>query len=477
MRLPPTGAFVDGGWHDTGATVPVVDPATGATIAEVADATPETAMAALDAADRAREAWAATAPRERSEILRRAFTLLLDDVDRLAELVVRENGKVLADAQAEVRYAAEFFRWFAEEAPRISGDFRLAPGGDKRIVVTHQPIGVSLCITPWNFPAAMITRKLAPALAAGTTTIVKPAEQTPLTALAIAELLQQAGVPDGVVNVIVPSDAGATVGPLLRDPRMRALSFTGSTAVGRLLLEQAADQVLRCSMELGGNAPFVVLDDADVDAAVEGAMVAKMRNGGAACTAANRFYVGRRVADEFTSKLAERMGAMRLGHGLEPTTDLGALVSRPERDGVAATVERARGAGATSVVGGQVPDGDGAFYPATVLADVTRDAPILRTEIFGPVAPVVVVSDADEAVACANDSPDGLVSYLYTGDTAAGFALAGRLEAGMVGLNRGLVSDPAAPFGGVKSSGLGREGGFEGIHEFLSTKYTLIPVD
>lgn len=471
MEWPPPKLLIGGRWIDGAGTVAVLDPADGRTLVEVATADELHADAAVEAAHHASQRWAATPPRQRAEILRRTFELMTAEADRLAELITRENGKVLADARAEIIYAAEFFRWFSEEAVRVTGELRTAPGGDKRILVTHQPVGVTVCITPWNFPAAMVTRKLAPALAAGTTTVVKPPTETPLTALAIAELLARAGLPDGVVNVIVPTDVGPVVDRMLHDERVRALSFTGSSEVGRLLLHSASDRVLRCSMELGGNAPFIVLDDADVDAAVDGAMVAKMRNGGAACTAANRFYVGRQVAEQFTSKLAARMGTLRLGHGLAPDTDLGALVSDRERDNVADFVESAIDDGATAVVGGQVPESGGAFYPATVLTDVTADAPILAYEIFGPVAPIVAIDDPEEAIARANDTEQGLVSYLYTGELRTGLQLAERLESGMVAVNRGLLSDPAAPFGGVKQSGLGREGGFNGIHEFLETKY------
>jgi succinate-semialdehyde dehydrogenase/glutarate-semialdehyde dehydrogenase len=466
-----TDLFIDGTWQPGSGRVEVHDPATGEVIADVATAGEAECDAAVAAAHAALPAWAARPARERAEILRRAFELLTEESDDFAELITRENGKVLADARSEVLYAAEFFRWFSEEAVRVAGDYRAAPGGDKRMVVTHEPVGVSLLITPWNFPAAMATRKIGPALAAGCTVILKPATETPLTALAMAELLQRAGVPNGVVNVILPVPVGRQVDRLLHDPRVRNLSFTGSTEVGRVLLRSCADNIVRASMELGGNAPFLVLEGADVEAAVAGAMVAKMRNGGSACTAANRFYVHRSLAEEFTRLLAAEMGALRLAPGLEEGAQLGALVSAGERDKVAGLVESAVSAGARCVVGGAVPQGTGAFYPATVLTDVAPDADLLATEIFGPVAPVVVVDDEDEAIRLANDTEYGLIAYVFAADQGRGMRAAHRLEAGMVAVNRGVVSDPAAPFGGMKQSGLGREGGFAGIHEFLETKY------
>ncbi|WP_424533391.1 NAD-dependent succinate-semialdehyde dehydrogenase [Sphaerisporangium viridialbum] len=463
--------FIGGEWVEGTSTIPVRDPALDETIAEVAVAGEKECAQAVDAASSALGPWAARAPRERAEILRRAFELMTAEADQIAELIVRENGKVLADAKAEVTYAAEFFRWFAEEAVRIQGDYRLAPGGDKRIIVTHQPVGVSLLITPWNFPAAMATRKIGPALAAGCSVVLKPATETPLTALAIADVLRRAGVPDGVVNVVVAAPTAQRVREMLHDPRVTNLSFTGSTEVGRVLLREAADQVVRTSMELGGNAPFLVLAGADVTAAVQGAMVAKLRNGGAACTAANRFYVHRSVAEEFTSALAHAMAGLKVGPGLDPSSEIGSLVSTAERGKVAELVDRATGAGARPVAGGSVPAGPGAFYPPTVLADVAPDADILDVEIFGPVAPIVTFDDDEEAVARANGTPFGLISYVYSGDLRRGLQVADRLESGMVAVNRGVLSDPAAPFGGYKQSGLGREGGFDGIHEFLETKY------
>jgi succinate-semialdehyde dehydrogenase/glutarate-semialdehyde dehydrogenase len=469
-----TELFINGAWQAGADRVAVHDPATGGVIAEVATASEAECDAALAAADEAGARWRATAPRERGEILRRAFDLMTDEAEDFAELISRENGKVLADARAEVSYAAEFFRWFAEEAVRVGGDYRLSPSGDKRIVVTHEPIGVSLLITPWNFPAAMATRKIGPALAAGCTVVLKPATETPLTALAIADLLQRAGVPDGVVNVVLPVPVGVQVDRMLHDPRVRHLSFTGSTEVGRTLLHAAADTIVRASMELGGNAPFLVLDDADIDEAVAGAMAAKMRNGGAACTAANRFYVARTLAPAFTERLTEAMGALRQGAGLEPGTELGALVSQTERQKVAGLVEDAVTHGARALTGGSAPAEDSAFYPATVLTDVDADAPILEREIFGPVAPIVVVVDDDEAVRLANRTEHGLIAYVFSGDVGRAMRVAGKLEAGMVAVNRGVLSDPAAPFGGMKQSGQGREGGFDGIHEFLETKYVAV---
>ncbi len=463
--------FIGGEWNVGSRRLPVHDPSDGSVIAEIAIASAIECEAAVDAASDAQPSWAATSPRYRSEILRRAFELMIERADYLAELISRENGKVLSDAKGEVLYAAEFFRWFAEEAVRTPGDYRMAPSGDKRILVTHYPIGPSLLITPWNFPAAMATRKLGPALAAGCTTILKPATETALTALAIVDILREAGVPSGVVNVILPQPVGENIDRMLHDPRIRSLSFTGSTYVGSMLLRQAADRVVRCSMELGGNAPFLVLSDADVDDAVAGAMLAKMRNGGAACTAANRFFVARNVEAEFTEKFATAMGKLRLGPGVHPDTDLGALVSTAERDKIATLVDDAVAAGASSVVGGQTPAGPGAFYPATVLAGVAQDAAILNNEIFGPVAPIVGVDSDDEAIALANSTDFGLISYVYSGNLGRALKAAEQIESGMVAINRGVISDPAAPFGGVKMSGLGREGGFDGIHEFLEKKY------
>jgi len=392
------------------------------------------------------------------------------EADRLAEIITKENGKVLSDAKGEILYSAEFFRWFSEEAVRINGEFRTAPNGDKRILVTKQPIGVSLLITPWNFPAAMATRKIGPALAAGCTVILKPAGETPLTAMAIVEILERAGVPKGVVNLILPVPSGPGIAKMLKDPRVVNLSFTGSTYVGQILLKAAADNVIRCSMELGGNAPFLVLADANVDEAVAGAMLAKMRNGGAACTAANRFYVASEVADEFITKLSKAMSELKMASGVTQGAQLGASVSVKERDKIASLVENSISNGAQIKTGGKSPAGDGAFYPATVLT-VNKDNPILKEEIFGPVAPIVITNSDDEAITLANATEFGLIAYVYSSDLKRAIRTAEALESGMVAINKGVISDPAAPFGGVKQSGLGREGGFAGIEEFLETKY------
>jgi succinate-semialdehyde dehydrogenase/glutarate-semialdehyde dehydrogenase len=395
---------------------------------------------------------------------------MVAEADRLAEIISKENGKVLSDAKGEILYAAEFFRWFSEEAVRINGEFRTAPSGDKRILVTKQPVGVSLLITPWNFPAAMATRKIGPALAAGCTVILKPAGETPLTAMAIVEILERAGVPAGVVNLILPVPSGPAIAKILKDPRVVNLSFTGSTEVGRVLLKEAADQVIRCSMELGGNAPFLVLSDANVDDAVAGAMLAKMRNGGAACTAANRFYVAKEIANEFTEKLTKAMGALKLAPGLEVGAQLGASVSVKERNKIAQLVDDSVTNGAKINVGGKSIKGSGAFYPATVLT-VSKDNLILKQEIFGPVAPIVITTSDEEAITLANATEFGLIAYVYSSNLKRAIRTAETLETGMVAINKGVISDPAAPFGGFKQSGLGREGGFAGIEEFLETKY------
>ncbi|MGE4371977.1 MAG: NAD-dependent succinate-semialdehyde dehydrogenase [Xanthobacter sp.] len=473
MSALPTRLLIGGRWTDgrEGASIAVLDPSSGQTLAHVADATEADALSAVDAAAAAAPGWSATAPRERGEILRRCWQLMMRDADRLAELISLENGKALKDARGEVAYAAEFFRWFSEEAVRHSGDMRLAPSGANRILVTHQPIGISLLITPWNFPAAMATRKIAPALAAGCTCILKPATETPLTAYAVAELLMEAGVPSGVVNVLTSSTTARVVNAMLDDPRVRKLSFTGSTQVGRVLLERAARQVIHCSMELGGNAPFLVFDDADLDKAVEGAMIAKMRNGGEACTAANRIYVQKGIAEAFITAFTARMAALKVGPGAQESTDCGPLVNAGAVNKVAALVEDAVSKGAKLACGGQRLDGPGHFYAPTVLTDVPRDAELAREEIFGPVAPISVFETEDEAVELANATEYGLASYLYTQDLARGLRVSERLEAGMIALNRGLVSDPAAPFGGVKQSGLGREGAHHGMLEFMEAKY------
>ena len=465
-----TQLYIDGQWVDGNGTLDVIDPSDGSVIAKVATAGDAEIEAALAAADRAAPAWAKTAPRVRGEILRKAFELMTQEADYLAELISKENGKALPDAKGEVAYAAEFFRWFSEEAVRIAGDFRMSPSGDKRILVTHQPVGLSLLITPWNFPAGMATRKIGPAIAAGCTMILKPAGETPLTALAIIDILDRAGVPKGVVNLILPTPTGPAIAKMLHDKRVKNLSFTGSTEVGRIILKEAADNVIRCSMELGGNAPFVVMDDANLDEAVKGLMLAKMRNGGAACTAANRIYVQRPVAKEFTEKFAAAMGAFVMGRGRDAGVQLGASVSVKERNKIAELVDSSIKAGAKVLTGGKTPDGPGAFYPATVL-EVDKQAEILNHEVFGPVAPIVVFDTDAEGIKLANSTDFGLISYVYSEDLKRAVQISEALESGMVAINRGMISDPAAPFGGVKQSGLGREGGFDGIHEFLETKY------
>ena len=465
-----TQLFIDGKWLDGISSIAVTDPSDNSTIANVAVASDEHCAAAIDAASNAFKSWAKTAPRVRAEILRKAFEIMVAEADRLAEIITKENGKVLSDAKGEILYAAEFFRWFSEEAVRINGEFRIAPNGDKRILVTKQPIGVSLLITPWNFPAAMATRKIGPALAAGCTVILKPAGETPLTAMAIVEILERAGVPKGVVNLILPVPSGPGIAKMLKDPRVVNLSFTGSTYVGQILLKAASDNVIRCSMELGGNAPFLVLSDANVDEAVSGAMLAKMRNGGAACTAANRFYVASEVADEFTTKLSKAMGELRMASGITTGAQLGASVSVKERDKIASLVENSISNGAQVKTGGKPLAGTGAFYPATVLT-VNKDNPILKEEIFGPVAPIVIINSDEEAIDLANATEFGLIAYVYSSDLKRAIRTAEALESGMVAINKGVISDPAAPFGGVKQSGLGREGGFAGIEEFLETKY------
>jgi succinate-semialdehyde dehydrogenase/glutarate-semialdehyde dehydrogenase len=475
----PKDLFVGGEWRPAsgGKTLPVEDPATGETLCAVADATPEDAMAALDAACAAQTEWAAHAPRERGEILRRAFEEMTARADELALLMTLEMGKSVAESKAEINYASEFFRWNAEEAVRIDGRYATAPNGAGRLLTLKQPVGPCLLITPWNFPAAMGTRKIGPAIAAGCTMVVKPAKLTPLSMLALAQILENAGLPKGVLNVVTAKSAGATTGPLIEDPRLRKLSFTGSTEVGRKLIEQAAPNVLKMSMELGGNAPFLVFDDADLDAAVEGAMIAKLRNIGEACTAANRFHVASAVADEFAAKLAERMRGLEVGRGTEEGVDIGPLVEADQRDKVAELVDDAVAKGARPLVGGHSLDGPGYFYAPTVLAGVTEDARLLKEEIFGPVAPIVPFDSEDDAIAAANDTEFGLVSYFYTRDVKRAVRVYEALETGMVGLNQGLVSNPAAPFGGIKQSGFGREGGYEGIEEYLEIKYVAINMD
>jgi succinate-semialdehyde dehydrogenase/glutarate-semialdehyde dehydrogenase len=469
----PKQLFVAGEWRDAGegGTLAVEDPATGEALCEVADARPADAKAALDAAVAAQGEWAAHPPRERGEILRRAFEALMGRQEELGLLMTLEMGKPVAESEAEIAYAAEFFRWYAEEAVRIAGRYQVNQTGKGRVLTLKQPVGPALMITPWNFPMAMGTRKIGPAVAAGCTIVMKPAKQTPLSMLALARILEEAGLPPGVLNVITSSSSGAVMEPLIRDPRARKLSFTGSTEVGRKLMEQASEQLLRLSMELGGNAPFLVFDDADLDAAVEGALLAKMRNTGEACTSANRFHVAEGVADEFTSKLAERMGALKVGRGTEDDVKVGPLIDGDQRDKVAELVEDAVGKGATAVVGGSKRDGAGYFFDPTVLADVPDGARVLKEEIFGPVAPVKPFSSEEEAIAWANDTEYGLVAYVFTRDLGRAFRVIEGLETGMVGLNQGMVSNAGAPFGGVKQSGFGREGGPEGIEEYLETKY------
>jgi succinate-semialdehyde dehydrogenase / glutarate-semialdehyde dehydrogenase len=472
----PTGLFIGGTWRPAAGarTLTIDDPSTGKALCEVADASPADGMAALAAATAAQAPFAAMAPRERGEILRRAFEIIMDRIDDLALLMTLEMGKPIAEAKGEITYAAEFFRWFAEEAVRIDGGYAVAPAGTSRFLVQKQPVGVCLLITPWNFPMAMGTRKIGPAVAAGCAMVLKPSELTPLSMHALAAILAEAGLPDGVLNIVTTSEAGAVMEPLIRDGRARKLSFTGSTAVGRKLLEQASEKVLRCSMELGGNAPFLVFDDADLDKAVEGAMQAKMRNMGEACTAANRFLVQRPVAEAFAAKLAARMGALTVGRGTDDGVQVGPLVNAKGRDKVSAMVRDAVDRGATVVVGADPMEGPGWFYRPTVLTGVPLEARLSREEIFGPVAAITVFDDEDAAVAAANDTEFGLVSYLFTENITRALRVSERLEAGMIGLNTGLVSNPAAPFGGVKESGLGREGGRVGIEEFLETKYVAI---
>ena len=465
--------LIGGEWREAsdGAEIEVLDPSTGEPVASVPSASVDDVVAAVDAAEAAAEGWAATPPRQRGEILRRAFEMMIDRSDELASLIVLEMGKTFAESKGEIAYAAEFYRWFSEEAVRNDGSITLAPAGDKRIIAIGQPIGISLLITPWNFPAAMATRKIGPALAAGCTVILKPASDTPLTALAIAELMEEAGVPRGVVNVVPSRRSSQVIPAVLGDPRVRKLSFTGSTAVGRTLLEQSAQQIISTSMELGGNAPFLVFEDADIDAAVEGAMVAKMRNGGQSCIAANRFLVHEAVADSFGAAFAERMRSVKVGPGMEPDVDLGPLINQGAQEDMMESVELAADAGGDVLAGGRAPERPGFFFEPTVLAKVPAGSAVLEREIFGPVAPIVTFSTEEEAVAMANDTIHGLAAYLYTADLSRGLRVAEALESGMVGINRGLISDPAAPFGGVKQSGVGREGGHEGMKEFIEIKY------
>jgi succinate-semialdehyde dehydrogenase / glutarate-semialdehyde dehydrogenase len=471
--------YIGGEWRDgaEGGTIAVDDPATGEVIAEVADATPDDAMAALDAAVDVKAEFAAVPPVERGEILRRAFDRIIERKDELALLMTLEMGKPVAESEAEIVYAAEFFRWFSGEAMRIEGQYNVAANGKGRVLTMKQPVGPSILITPWNFPLAMGTRKIGPAIAAGCTMVMKPAKQTPLSMLALAEILEESGLPGGVLNVVTASSSGSTMEPLIKDPRTRKLSFTGSTEVGRTLLEQASEQILKVSMELGGNAPFLVFDDADLDAAVEGAMLAKMRNIGEACTAANRFHVAEPVAEEFAGRLAERMGSLKVGRGTEEDVKVGPLIDDNQRSKVAELVDDARQKGAHVVVGGGIPDGRGYFYEPTVLSNVPRNARLLKEEIFGPVAPVASFDSEEAAIAAANDTEYGLVAYVYTSDLRRALRVIEGLETGMVGLNQGMVSNAGAPFGGVKQSGIGREGGHEGIEEFLEIKYVAVNLD
>jgi succinate-semialdehyde dehydrogenase / glutarate-semialdehyde dehydrogenase len=471
----PKQLYIGGEWRDgSKGSLAVEDPSTGESLCEVADASEDDARAALDAAVDAGAEFARMAPRERGEILRRAFETITERADELALLMTLEMGKPLKESKAEISYGAEFLRWFSEQAVRIDGRYAVAPNGQGRLLTMKQPVGPCLLITPWNFPLAMGTRKIGPAVAAGCTMVVKPAQQTPLSMLMLVKILEDAGLPGGVLNLVTASSSGETMGPLIADPRLRKLSFTGSTEVGRKLMEQASENLLRLSMELGGNAPFIVFEDADIDDAVQGAVIAKMRNIGEACTAANRFHVAGSVAGEFAEKLAEKIGAMKVGRGTEDGVEVGPLIDDKQRGKVAELVEDAVGRGARAIVGGHARDGAGYFFDPTVLADVPADAELLREEIFGPVAPVKGFDDEDEAIAAANDTEFGLVAYVYTRDIKRALRVVERLETGMVGLNQGMVSNPAAPFGGIKQSGFGREGGPEGIEEYLETKYVAV---
>jgi succinate-semialdehyde dehydrogenase/glutarate-semialdehyde dehydrogenase len=465
-----TQLYIDGQWMDGASKVAVRDPSDNSVIAEVSMASDAQCEAAITAADAASLEWAKTAPRFRSEILRKAFEIMTSELEAIATLISRENGKAMPDARGEAAYAAEFFRWFAEEAVRTPGDFRKSPSGDKRILVTHQPIGLSILITPWNFPAGMATRKIGPAVAAGCTMILKPATETPLTAMYIVDVMERAGLPKGVLNLVLPEKTGQAISKMLHDSRVKNLSFTGSTEIGRILLKEAADQVIRCSMELGGNAQVVIHDDADLAVTIPQLLLAKMRNGGAACTSANRIFVQRGISEAFIAQMTKSMGAYVMGRGTDATTTLGASVSIQERNKIAEIVDESVAAGAKIQVGGVKPEGEGAFYPATVLL-VEKDNPILLHEIFGPVAPIVIFDTDEEGITMANDTDFGLISYVFSANLTRALRTAEAMESGMVAINKGVISDPAAPFGGVKQSGLGREGGFDGIHEFLQTKY------
>ncbi|MGH2842576.1 MAG: NAD-dependent succinate-semialdehyde dehydrogenase [Solirubrobacteraceae bacterium] len=478
VESAPRQLLIGGEWRDgENGTLQVEDPSTGEPLTEIANGSPADAMAALDAAVQAAPAWAAHPPRERGEILRRAYEVIVSRVDELALLMTLEMGKPLPESRSEILYAAEFFRWLAEEAVRINGRFATAPNGQGRLLTTRQPVGPCLLITPWNFPLAMGTRKIGPAVAAGCTMVVKPAQQTPLSMLALAKILEECGLPPGVLNLVTSSKAGPTTAPLIADQRLRKLSFTGSTEIGRMLMSQASETLLRLSMELGGNAPFIVFGDADIDAAVNGAVLAKMRNVGEACTAANRFYVHGSVATEFSAKLTARLGAMKLGRGVEDGVEVGPMIDAKQRDKVAELVADAVGRGAEVLTGGNAPERPGYFFEATVLGGIHDGSDLLTEEIFGPVAPIREFTDEDQVIAEANATEFGLSAYLFTRDLKRALRVAERLETGMVGLNQGIVSNPAAPFGGIKQSGFGREGGFDGIGEFLETKYLAINMD
>jgi succinate-semialdehyde dehydrogenase/glutarate-semialdehyde dehydrogenase len=468
--------YIDGEWRDAaeGGTLAVEDPSTGESLCEVADAQPEDALSALEAASKAQADWARHPPRQRGEILRTAFEMITERIDELAMLMTLEMGKPVADSKAEITYASEFFRWYSEQAVRIGGSYSISPDGAQRIITMKQPVGPCLMITPWNFPMAMGTRKIGPAIAAGCTMVMKPAKATPLSMLKLAEILEEAGLPAGVLNVVTASSSSDVVSPLISDPRLRKVTFTGSTPVGRTLMEQASEQLLRVSMELGGNAPFLVFDDADVDTAINGAMVAKMRNIGEACTAANRFHVAGSVADQFAEKLAEKMGQMKVGRGTEEGTEVGPLIDEDQLGKVVELVDDALDKGAKALVGAHKIDGHGYFYEPTVLSDVPQEADLRYEEIFGPVAPIFSFDSEEEAVAAANDTEYGLVAYVYTRDLNRALRVIEGLQTGMVGLNQGMVSNAAAPFGGIKQSGFGREGGYEGIEEYLETKYVAL---
>jgi succinate-semialdehyde dehydrogenase / glutarate-semialdehyde dehydrogenase len=472
----PKKLYIGGEWRDaTGAaTLQVIDPATEEPLAEVADATPEDAMTALDAAVEKQAEWGASPPNDRAGILWHAFELMVERADELALLMTLEMGKPVAESKAEILYAADFFRWFSGEALRIDGNYKQFANGTSRVLVMKQPVGASLMITPWNFPMAMGTRKVGPALAAGCTCVIKPAQQTPLSMLAMAQILEEVGLPGGVLNIVTTSSSGPTTGPLIADDRLRKLSFTGSTEVGRKLIEASAQNVLKTSMELGGNAPFLIFDDADLDAAVDGALLAKMRNIGEACTSANRFHVAEPIREEFERRLGDRMGSLKIGRGTEEDVKVGPLIDEPSREKVSDLVQDALDKGATRVVGGEIPDGRGYFYAPTVLGGVPDGARLLREEIFGPVAPVTGFESEEDAIARANDTEYGLVAYVFTRDIKRALRVCEGLETGMVGLNQGMVSNAGAPFGGVKQSGIGREGGKEGLEEFLETKYVAV---